>query len=93
VVNAALEIDGFSSVQSTWNPFQPSAGSALERAHDAGWFVVVEEAMANGRLVAEDSALGRAALSIDRELIAASDVDSHRIPEVYWHTRAQLACK
>ncbi|MFI8567004.1 aldo/keto reductase [Rhodococcus sp. NPDC078407] len=61
VVDAALQVGVFSSVQSTWNPLEPSAGSALERAHEAGWFVVVKEAMANGRLVAEDSELGRIA--------------------------------
>ncbi|WP_027495684.1 aldo/keto reductase [Rhodococcus sp. JG-3] len=131
VVHAALEIGVFSSVQSTWNPLEPSAGPSLERAHDAGWFVVVKEAMANGRLVAEDSTLGRvadsagvgrdafalacalaqpwadvvlsgaataaqleqnvAALSIDRELIAASDLELHETPEAYWHRRSQLA--
>ncbi len=61
VVDAALEIEVFSSVQSTWNPLEPSVGPALSRAHEAGWFVVVKEAMANGRLVAEDSPLARAA--------------------------------
>jgi aryl-alcohol dehydrogenase-like predicted oxidoreductase len=72
VVRAALDIGVFSSVQSTWNPLEPSAGPALALAHDAGWFVVVKEAMANGRLVAEqtltrtaDSAgIGRDALAL-----------------------------
>ncbi|RZU12341.1 aryl-alcohol dehydrogenase-like predicted oxidoreductase [Kribbella rubisoli] len=40
----------FSAVQATWNVLEPSAGSALAEAHDAGWFVVVKEAVANGRL-------------------------------------------
>ena len=61
VVDAALEIGVFSSVQSTWNPLEPSVGPALARAHEAGWFVVVKEAMANGRLVAEDSDIARIA--------------------------------
>lgn len=57
VVRAALETGVFSSVQSTWNPLEPSVAPALTEAHEAGWFVVVKEAMANGRLVAENSEL------------------------------------
>ncbi|MCJ0980870.1 aldo/keto reductase [Rhodococcus sp. ARC_M12] len=131
VVDAALELGLFSSVQSTWNPLEPSVGPSLARAHEAGWFVVVKEAMANGRLVAEDSELARvadaagvgrdalalaialaqpwadvvlsgaatagqlkqnvAALSIDRELIAASDPDMAENPESYWDNRSRLA--
>ncbi|MDV8022783.1 aldo/keto reductase [Rhodococcus sp. IEGM 1330] len=131
VVRAALDIGVFSSVQSTWNPLEPSSGPALARAHEAGWFVVVKEAMANGRLVAEDSALARladsagvgrdalalaialaqpwadvvlsgaatvaqlqqniAALAIDRDLIAASDLDVAESPDSYWDNRSRLA--
>jgi aryl-alcohol dehydrogenase-like predicted oxidoreductase len=40
----------FSAVQATWNVLEPSAGPALAEAHDAGWFIVVKEAVANGRL-------------------------------------------
>ncbi|WP_371401166.1 aldo/keto reductase [Kribbella sp. NBC_00662] len=40
----------FSAVQATWNVLEPSAGAALAEAHEAGWFVVVKEAVANGRL-------------------------------------------
>jgi aryl-alcohol dehydrogenase-like predicted oxidoreductase len=40
----------FSAVQATWNVLEPSAGPALAEAHAAGWFVVVKEAVANGRL-------------------------------------------
>ncbi|MEK8073078.1 aldo/keto reductase [Rhodococcoides navarretei] len=131
VVDAALELGLFSSVQSTWNPLEPSVGPSLARAHEAGWFVVVKEAMANGRLVAEDSeparvadaaGVGRdalalaialaqpwadvvlsgaatagqlkqnaAALSIDRELIAAAGPDLAEAPESYWDNRSRLA--
>ncbi|SDU24306.1 Predicted oxidoreductase [Jiangella alkaliphila] len=42
----------FRAVQATWNVLEPSAGPALARVHDAGWFVVVKEAVANGRLTA-----------------------------------------
>ncbi|MFW5691365.1 MAG: aldo/keto reductase [Chloroflexota bacterium] len=46
-------VDGaplFSSVQATWNLLERSAGDALAAAHDAGWMVIVKEALANGRL-------------------------------------------
>jgi aryl-alcohol dehydrogenase-like predicted oxidoreductase len=51
----ALEVavDGvnpFQSVQATWNILEPSSGEALLAAHQAGWGVIVKEALANGRL-------------------------------------------
>lgn len=54
-IRRALEadVDGvnpFGAVQATWNVLEPSAGAALAEAHDAGWGVLVKEAMANGRL-------------------------------------------
>ena len=48
-----VEVGGrqlFSAVQSTWNSMEPSVGGALQRAHDAGWQVLVKESLANGRL-------------------------------------------
>ncbi|WP_370416306.1 aldo/keto reductase [Streptomyces fradiae] len=45
----------FTAVQSTWNVLEPSAGPALAEAHDAGWLVVVKEAMANGRLAGRNA--------------------------------------
>jgi aryl-alcohol dehydrogenase-like predicted oxidoreductase len=53
----ALEVavDGkplFSAVQATWNVLEPSAARALGEAKDAGWTVIVKEALANGRLAA-----------------------------------------
>ena len=48
-----VKIDGvnpFRTVQATWNVLEPSAASALAEAHDAGWGVIVKEALANGRL-------------------------------------------
>jgi aryl-alcohol dehydrogenase-like predicted oxidoreductase len=55
VIRAALdiEVDGeplFGGVQSTWNLLERSAGPALAEAHARGRFVIVKEAMANGRL-------------------------------------------
>jgi aryl-alcohol dehydrogenase-like predicted oxidoreductase len=49
----ALTVDGlplFTSVQTTWNLLEPSAGDALAEAHAMGARVVVKEALANGRL-------------------------------------------
>lgn len=49
----ALRVAGrpvFTAVQSTWNVLEPSVGSALRRAHDAGAHVLVKETLANGRL-------------------------------------------
>ena len=59
VIERALtvEVDGvnpFQSVQATWNLLEPSAGPALREAHDAGWAVIVKEALANGRLADRD---------------------------------------
>jgi aryl-alcohol dehydrogenase-like predicted oxidoreductase len=52
-----VEIDGqrvFDCVQATWNLLEPSAGPALQTAHDAGMGVIVKEALANGRLTARN---------------------------------------
>jgi aryl-alcohol dehydrogenase-like predicted oxidoreductase len=51
----ALELDHggsrvFDVVQATWNLLEPSAGSALRQAREAGLGVIVKEALANGRL-------------------------------------------
>jgi aryl-alcohol dehydrogenase-like predicted oxidoreductase len=48
-----LEVAGqrlFSTVQSTWNILEPSAGEALREADDAGLHVLLKEVLANGRL-------------------------------------------
>jgi len=54
----ALEVDRggarlFSAVQSTWNLLETSAGAALRAASRRELTVIVKEALANGRLVAE----------------------------------------
>jgi aryl-alcohol dehydrogenase-like predicted oxidoreductase len=46
----------FSSVQSTWNLLEPSAGPALAEASEAGCAVIVKEGVANGRLTAAGDA-------------------------------------
>jgi aryl-alcohol dehydrogenase-like predicted oxidoreductase len=53
----AVTVDGaalFQVVQSTWNVLEPSSGTALAEAHAAGLGVIVKEALANGRLAAQD---------------------------------------
>jgi aryl-alcohol dehydrogenase-like predicted oxidoreductase len=50
VIDAAVELDLFDTVQATWNLLEPSSGEALARAHEAGLTVIVKEAVANGRL-------------------------------------------
>lgn len=55
----AVEVGGtnpFRCVQATWNLLEPSVGPALAAAHDAGWGVVVKEAVANGRLTGRGDA-------------------------------------
>jgi aryl-alcohol dehydrogenase-like predicted oxidoreductase len=54
-IRRAIEVGGsgaapFGAIQATWNVLEPSAGSSLADAHEAGWGVLVKEAMANGRL-------------------------------------------
>ncbi|WP_308800054.1 aldo/keto reductase [Agromyces silvae] len=51
---ARLPDSPFSAVQTTWNLLEPSAAPALAEVHDAGWVVVVKEALANGRLAGDD---------------------------------------
>jgi len=68
VIRRALtvRIDGvnpFQSVQATWNLLEPSAGPALADAHDAGWGVIIKEALANGRLASQDRIAIAAALA------------------------------
>jgi len=55
---AALEVERggarlFSAVQSTWNLLETSAGAALRTASRRELTVIVKEALANGRLVAQ----------------------------------------
>lgn len=62
----AVMVDGvnpFQSVQATWNVLEPSAGPALAEAHDAGWGVMIKEALANGRLADRDAEAIAAALA------------------------------
>ena len=70
----AVRIDGeplFTSVQSTWNLLEPSAGPALAEAAAAGAWVIVKEVVANGRLAPggdDESPATRRAAAVAHEL-------------------------
>ncbi|HEV7588535.1 MAG TPA: aldo/keto reductase [Longimicrobium sp.] len=66
-----IHIDGvrlFDAVQATWNVLEPSAGSALQEAQEAGMGVIVKEALANGRLTSRNTS---AAHSTDLAVLRA----------------------
>ena len=69
----------FSTVQSTWNVLEPSAGPALAEAHADGRGVLIKEAMANGRLAAADGPLGGIAgrLGTTPDRVALATVLAH----------------
>lgn len=57
-----IEVDGallFGTIQATWNLLEPSAGSALAAASDAGLGVIVKEAVANGRLTSRNRSIAK----------------------------------
>jgi aryl-alcohol dehydrogenase-like predicted oxidoreductase len=54
-IERALRVGGFDAVQATWNLHERAAAAALARAHEAGLYVMVKEALANGRLTARGS--------------------------------------
>jgi aryl-alcohol dehydrogenase-like predicted oxidoreductase len=62
-IERALATGGFDAVQATWNLHERAAAGALARAHEDGLYVIVKEALANGRLTARggEPALTRAA--------------------------------
>lgn len=67
----------FTSVESTWNPLEPSVGPALADAAAAGARVIVKEAVANGRLapggdVQADAIAAEFGVPLDQLAIAAA---------------------
>jgi aryl-alcohol dehydrogenase-like predicted oxidoreductase len=70
-IERALAVGGFDCVQSTWNLLERSAGPALAAAHEAGWGVIIKEALANGRLTDRGDVPGLAAAT--REAGATPD--------------------
>ncbi|WP_173922834.1 aldo/keto reductase [Agromyces sp. Marseille-P2726] len=80
-LDAARELPDspFTAVQATWSLLEPSAGPALARAHDAGWFVVVKEAVANGRLAPGGDVEAAAALAaVDGQTVDALAIGAAR---------------
>jgi aryl-alcohol dehydrogenase-like predicted oxidoreductase len=53
VIDTAIELDLFDTIQATWNLLEPSSADALARAHAFGLTVIVKEALANGRLTSD----------------------------------------
>ncbi len=51
-IERALATGGFDAVQATWNLHERGAAGALARAREARLYVIVKEALANGRLTA-----------------------------------------
>src|SRR5581483_6282790 len=64
----------FDCVQATWNLLEPSAGPALQAAHDSGLGVIVKEALANGRLTSRNR---DAAFSPQRRLLEETAARLH----------------
>ena len=99
-----VQVDGrplFESVQSTWNLLERSAGPALEEAKHSGCFVIVKEALANGRLAAIDQEAIGAVLAqpfVDIALSGAATVEQLASnlaarplgPEEYWSHRSRM---
>ena len=50
LIDTAIDLDLFDTIQATWNLLEPSSADALARAHASGLTVIVKEALANGRL-------------------------------------------
>ncbi len=79
-LDAARELadSPFSAVQATWNLLEPSAEPALARAHEEGWFVVVKEAVANGRLAPAGEAAAGALADRDGQSLDAFAIGAAR---------------
>jgi len=63
-----IRVDGeplFSTVQSTWNVLEPSAGPALAEARDDGYAILIKEALANGRLAQPNGSLAGIAARLE----------------------------
>jgi aryl-alcohol dehydrogenase-like predicted oxidoreductase len=84
VLRHALQVAPLGAVQATWNVLERSAGDALVEAADAGWTVVVKEALANGAVLdalpgerADADAIA-AALAIDPRVVVLSGAVTQR---------------
>ena len=85
-----VRIDGiplFDVVQATWNPLEPSAGSVLLAAREAGMGVVIKESVANGRLTSR----GLSTLAPAAREVAAQATERHGVSLDTWAVAAALA--
>lgn len=77
----AVQVDGetlFDSVQATFNLLERSAAPLLSAAHDAGWVVMVKEALANGRLTPANM---DSAFATQRQRLTEQAVRLHTTPD------------
>lgn len=88
VLERALDASPFSAVQATWNVLERSGTEAMRRAADAGWLVVVKEALANGAVLESSALEGRADAA---GIAAALALDDRALVLSGAVTRAQLA--
>jgi aryl-alcohol dehydrogenase-like predicted oxidoreductase len=68
-------VDGqpvFSTAQVTWNLLEPSVGPAAAEAADAGWTILVKEAVANGRLTPAGDPAGPAGAPAEVDALAGA---------------------
>jgi aryl-alcohol dehydrogenase-like predicted oxidoreductase len=68
VIERALQVGIFDTVQATWNLLERSAAPMLAGAHSAGLGVIVKEALANGRLTSRGDVAALLELSERRGL-------------------------
>ena len=99
VIRRALEVrvqgvNPFQSVQATWNLLEPSAGAALAEARQAGWGVIIKEALANGRLAAHDAqAIGAALANPWADVVLSGAVTSRQLESNIRATELRLSAK
>ena len=67
----------FQSVQVTWNMLERSTSLLLEKASNAGYGVIVKEALANGRLTNRN----KSRLFIDKMRVLSSIAERHHVNE------------
>ncbi|MEL6671697.1 MAG: aldo/keto reductase [Bacteroidota bacterium] len=66
-----VQVDGiplFDTVQASWNLLEPSAGPALQAANEAGWGIIIKEALANGRLTDRNRQYDQESLTVLRQV-------------------------
>mmetsp|Transcript_46639 Transcript_46639/g.77137 ORF Transcript_46639/g.77137 Transcript_46639/m.77137 type:complete len:342 (+) Transcript_46639:20-1045(+) len=75
----------FGSVQATFNLLDQSAAGALQAAHEAGMFIIIKEALANGRLTPRASMSARLSLLQAEAAALGTSVDALALAWVMSH--------